>query len=504
MKQSNTVINGISTAIQTIITGITYFLVYRVIIINNGAEMLGVWSVVLSIAAFSNLAGSGFSTSTTKFIATYQKNPITFASQSVNAIQTSLYSSLPLILSISAILYYLSSPILSFFLKGNLLVVAISILPFTLINFILNTLSSILLSSLDGMLLYKQRNILQIISNLIFGILVFFFSINGIEWVVYSQLIQGIILFLGAILLIKLNLKTFIFLKPGFNSLLLKELLNYGVFIQGISILNLFIDPIVKFLITYYNGPSIVGYYEMASKFVIQIRNSLVMPSQVLIPISAQQNEDKVSQILTYKKAQSMLFFISFPLFFSIILFSPYISQFWIGDVNTIFIFSLCIISAAWFINTMSVPAYFFFMGIGKPYYNIYMHLIHLSFTILFSLYFGVIYNTEGVIIAWALALIIGSLTTIFIFHKCFGIEYDIHEKLYVVLMAFLQFSCVYILYTVDFKGDYILFSFFVSVLSFIILWWYFNRNKPQYFYVMSIIKNILNVKTHLKTYSKK
>jgi O-antigen/teichoic acid export membrane protein len=63
--------NAVISVIQVIVTSITLFMLYRLLISTIGIARLGVWSAVLATTSVANIANFGLSGSVVKYIAKY-------------------------------------------------------------------------------------------------------------------------------------------------------------------------------------------------------------------------------------------------------------------------------------------------------------------------------------------------------------------------------------------------------------------------------------------------
>jgi len=100
-----------------------------------------------------------------------------------------------------------------------------------------------------------------------------------------------------------------------------------------------------------------------------------------------------------------------------IIIFLPPLSQLWIGQYESIFINFGILLSLGWLLNTLSSPAYFTYLGTGKLKWNITGHIAIGSINIILGLLFGLFFGGDGVVLAWAISLALGSCLIYFPYH---------------------------------------------------------------------------------------
>jgi O-antigen/teichoic acid export membrane protein len=67
------------------------------------------------------------------------------------------------------------------------------------------------------------------------------------------------------------------------------------------------------------------------------------------------------------------------------------------------------LLSVGWFLNTLNVPAYFAYFGIGELRWNVIGHITIGILNICLGILLGLFYNGIGVITAWVFSLASGS-----------------------------------------------------------------------------------------------
>ena len=194
---------------------------------------------------------------------------------------------------------------------------------------------------------------------------------------------------------------------------------RYGVNFQFISILVLLTEPLAKGLLSYYGNLTAVGYFEMANRLVTQVRAVLVSANQVLVPYYAKMGETTPETIKTlYMKNLNAVFVLGSLTFSSLVAMSPLISELWIGRLEPQFLLFAVMLAGGWFINVLSVPAYFANLGIGRIADNVLQHGIMSALVIVFGVVGGRIAGVNGSAAALPLALFVGGAILILTFHR--------------------------------------------------------------------------------------
>lgn len=411
-------INIISSVLQVLFVGVVYLVLYKYLLKTLGVELLGVWSIILATSSIANLANFGITSGLVKFVADY--NARNLNSSIPQLIFTSFISISVFFAVIIAIFYFFAKFLLGYIVDLEYLDVAIEILPYSLICLFINSLGGVFTSTLEGFQKNYIRNYLLIFSS--FFLLVssyFLVPVFQLKGVAIAQILQATIVLTGSFVYLSYTFQFAIFNKWNWDKTIFKELLNFGLKFQVISIFQMLYEPITKGLISKFGGLALLGYYEMAARLVNQIRALIVNANQVMVPVVAHTtNTNKKGLGKLYQKTMTVTFFINVILITGLLVFTPLISVLWIGFLESSFIFSMIILSLAMFVNIMAGPAYFSSIGEGK------LNLILLSQSIIgilnlvLGIVLGSLYSGKGVVVSWGIALGIGSIYLVYKFQK--------------------------------------------------------------------------------------
>ena len=418
MQKSKLLFNSIAAIGQVLIVGIVYLLLYRYLLVTLGIELLGVWSLIIASTSLALIANFGISTSIVKFVSTYHarndfeslKNLIFTAS--VFIIIT--YSIVSFIILIAGIY------ILPHFIEDQYLPVALEILPFSLISLVINALGSVISSCLDGIQKnYIKSYIVSFTSIILFVLSVLLSPKFGLKGLIFAQIVQAAVVLLTSIYFLSKYIKGIFTLQWNWSKSLFKEIIDYGIKMQALSFMQMSFEPITKAFLSKYGGLAMVGYYEMASRLVTQLRGLIVSANQVIIPVVAEAketNEDYVKKL--YIKTFSIVLLFDIILITGIIISAPIVSLLWIGEIVPFFLFAVVLNSLVAFINICSNPAYFSYLGEGKLNWLIYSYLAITIINPILCYFLGVHFGGYGVILGWNVAFLIGSLLVLFSYQQ--------------------------------------------------------------------------------------
>lgn len=394
---------------QVIVVSIVLFLLYAFVVKRLGLDSMGVWSVVTAIASVCRLGELGVTGTAVKFVARYSRNSV---GEARNVVQTAALTGSAMVgvfaLSGSVVFPY----ILAFFVPDEGLSGALEILPWALLAAWLLVSANILLAVLDG----SQRMDIRASINMFGAILLLACAVPLVEayelsGLVYAQVIQASCLLIISWIFVRRTIPGLPVVPRRWNRDTFRAMFGYGISFQTITAMQMLYEPTTKLLISYYGSLSINGFYEMASRMVLQFRGLFAAGSQVTVPVvaSIQEHEAEKSKAI-YQTSYSVVFFLAAPLFCLFIAVIPYISDLWLGQVEPVFVYSSVLLAIAWWINALTGPAYFHYLGTGMLRWNVLGHLLIGILNLGFAVMLGEFYGGTGPILAWAASLSIGSM----------------------------------------------------------------------------------------------
>jgi len=424
MQKRRIFINAFMSVLQIILVGGVLFFLYKFLLKTIGVEQFGIWSLVLSTTSVIQAANLGLSGSVVKFVAKYvARNELDKVS---GVIQTTTIS-LAVIIGVLLIAGYpLLKIILRYIVPQNSIQLALAILPYAMVSIWLSVITGVFQSGIDGFQKIYIRNILLMTGSVFYAILCFLTAPRyGLFGLAYSQIINQGALFIASWFLLRKILPILPIIPIQWNKTIFKETINYGINFQAISITNLFFTPLTKALLSKFGSLSMVGYYEMSLRMIIQVRELVLSANRVLVPAIAdlqEKNPEKIRSI--YLTNYNLLFYLALPIHTLLIISAPFISQIWIGHYEKQFIIFTILLSAGYFINTLCAPSIISYLGIGALRWVAVGHLSIALLNFLFGIISGLLFDGYGVIVGWILSLSIGSAIIILSYHNIYNILY--------------------------------------------------------------------------------
>lgn len=415
INKKKVLLNGIFSAGQVFTVAIVFFFLYRYLLLTIGAEKLGVWALMSGIAVIMQLGNAGISSSIVRFVAKYSS--LDDEKKVASIIQTSIITLATFITIFSLIIYVGMLYAMKIIIEPSLYDIANEILEPILVSFWLMSIIATVHGAIEGYQSYYIKNSLIVFSAILNLIMCYILvPIYDLKGVVFAKLISGIFtLFLSWFFLKRIN--KFLPLIPyQWRIQDFKETLKYTFNMQIITIAAVFFDPIVRIYISKFGDISMVAYYEMANRFIQQIRGLVVTSIRVIVPAIAHAKEKGISVKESYNTTHNATLYLSLPIISLTILVTPVISTLWFGEINSIFISFSYILSIGWFFNTLGVAAYLVNLGTGAVKWNTLGQVSIALLNIPIAYYLGTQFGGVGVVIGWVIALSIGSDITLLIF----------------------------------------------------------------------------------------
>ena len=210
------------------------------------------------------------------------------------------------------------------------------------------------------------------------------------------------------------------------------EIIRYGGSLQVSSLVQLLFDPAVKVLLTRLGGLSLTGYYEAASRAVVQCRAVVVAAYQMLVPYLAHRlggGELRSSQVTSaYRSAHAILIVVAIPYFALIAAALPLMLTVWLGRVDADFVTIGLLCLAGWAINTLTVSAYMLYTATGRLRWTVLSHFVIGVLNLVLGGLGGWLFGGMGVAAGAMIALAIGSAIVPVAFHR----EYQIPAREFV------------------------------------------------------------------------
>lgn len=418
--------NAVAAMVQVVASSVLLFALYRFLLHQLGPAQLGVWSLVVASTAVARLGELGIGGSVTRFVALDLG-----AGDSARAVATVGMSAVA-IGGLIGICCLVLQPILHAGLahlitEPELLAAARRLLPWALAALWLGTVAQVFLSALDAC----QRGDLRVAVSVVatasqLGAAYLLVPKHGLDGLGPVQLVQALVTVVLAVGTLATILRHPIgrWLKP--ERIRFREILHYGGSLQVSALVQMLFDPVVKILLTRLGGLSLTGYYEAASRAVVQFRALVVAAYQMLVPYLAHRlggGELRPSQVVSaYRSAHAILIVVVIPYFAIVAAALPLILSLWLGQTDGSVVTLGLVCLAGWAINTLTISAYMLFTATGRLRWTILSHFLIGALNIVLGGLGGWLFGGMGVVAGAMIALAIGSA----IVPLAFQVEYAV------------------------------------------------------------------------------
>jgi len=423
--------NALASSASTVFNAILLFVFYRFLVLKLGIDQIGVWSLVLASCGVARLGEYGMAGGVAKFVGN------DLGANNPRRAITTIAMSACFLMVVVGLCASLIQPLVIWILSRTisdpqLYNIAVAMVPWTLAAVWMAAIVNLLCAALDG----NQRTVLRCIAMMIGGVAQLILAYRWVPTdglVVLGQLqfsflfIQAILLAVALVWVMKQPFSAWF----GWDTVRFKQMLRYGGGLQVTTIGQLLFEPTVRWLLGVYSGLTITGYYELASRAIMQFRLAITAAFQMIVPFYATQigkvGEGTVQIKRAYRRNFKLLLLICVPYFLLIACVLPYLFTWWTGSYSQTFLWIGLICLAGWFVNILAVPAFMLYLAIGKLKWVATTQFVIGSLNLVLGAALGYFFGGLGVVVAAMIALSIGS----YIVYNRFQAEYGIRTEEY-------------------------------------------------------------------------
>lgn len=361
--------NSFWAVAEAAVGAIAVFAIYRFVVHELGIAALGVWSVVLSLTSLVRIVDPGAAGGLGRFItianargknaeaAGYFVGGLAFSVTFYLAIAIIAY--IPLSLAVQAVIPQADAPR------------ALALLPYAIVSFLFTLLNGSVQSMLIGLHEARRKSQIAILGLCLqLGWVVWFLPSNGLVAVAEAQILQqgwgagaGVV-YVAADLRVRAGGS----FRPTFKRESLLEIIRFGASLQLLNIISFLFEPLTKLSLSHFVNLESVGLFELAQKFVLQIRLFVVSTVNVMGPAFAHLSEVGSKQRLqaVFEDSQGTTTFLAIVLLTVGALVAPAISLVWLGSIQLQFMVVFALLSVGWMVNMIAAPAYV--LGVARGF----------------------------------------------------------------------------------------------------------------------------------------
>lgn len=307
---------------------VTPYLVFKL-----GSEGYGVYSLLMGLLGYYNLADLGLGQSITKYVAQYEADENYAAiNHSINA---ALITQVAIGTVVSVGVFGFSDSLLRLLRVSKDFRGSAEIgLYICGISFLFQVVGSTLSSVLKGLQRYDLSSKLVVFTQTLknIGIAGALYFGGGLLGVVFAAGGSAVLLFFLNLVFVYRKLEGWSLL-DGTSKAAVKELFSFSFYLFISRLANLFQNHIVRFVISFFLGPSAVTFYMVPHKVVNAGIGIMRRASGTLLPYASELGElnDKQQLQRTFVQGTKLMMSIALPLFLLTILFSKPLMTVWMG-----------------------------------------------------------------------------------------------------------------------------------------------------------------------------
>jgi O-antigen/teichoic acid export membrane protein len=416
--------NAVFSAAQTVLNAGALFWLYRYISHTLSVADLGLWSLVIASTALGWIADFGIGAGVIRFVA--QSVAARDEAAAARTVSVSLASVAVLVGVGCLVVYPVAVRLLGLAIATPAkLAAGIALLPWALASLWVGALASIGLSALAGCQLMGLRAVLSLAGVAVqLGAAFALLQRLGMAGLGVAQVAQSAVTAVLSVAAVAIHLRQPVREWATFERARLSVLLRYGGALQIGALAQMFYEPLLKGLLSAFGSLELVGFYEMASRMVVQFRAVIISAYGALVPHAAGAATDDASARALYRRAQEMMVVVAPPYFAALAVGCPLVLTLWLGRYDARFVEMGEMLTLGWGLNTLSSPAYLMFLGTGLVRWPVASHIVVGIATAVFGSVLGVLSGGVSVVAGATAGIVVGSIVCPVAYHLRFGLQW--------------------------------------------------------------------------------
>jgi len=412
----------VSGVVTTAVNVVVLAVAYPVYLHFLGYETYGVWLILATVLTFAQLGNLGIGSAVMKLVAEEHGRGNT------KEIQSYVTTSLAILLlsgtiALILILLFQNQIISAFKLSGQNAVIASQFLPYIAFLSVCVMLIQVLNSTISGLGRMDIANYIlsggKVVAVGTSSILLWFG--NGIESLLIGNTLSYIFVGGASLFIIRKTVDIRLLRISNLDTQCCKRVLRFGGGVFGGSLVNMFLHPFNKLMLSRYAGISSIPIYEIAFNGSTQVRGLFEVGLRALMPeisrIGANMTtyaRNRISQI--NRRAMKLIFLFGIPMYGGLIILLTPLLKFWLRQRFVEELpgaFRIMLVST--FLSLLGVPAYYTLLGLGMVRYTLMAHIIVSGVSALIVLTTVFIWhNISAEAVSWAV-LTATAITTLYL-----------------------------------------------------------------------------------------
>jgi len=397
--------------VQTVVSALTVFVLYKYLYTHLGPEKLGLWAVVLASVSVGRLAELGFSTTVLRYVSLHLAAGD--KTRAARILETGLISvGGPFALAL-LLLYPVANFAMRYVVPVGNLAEARQILPYALGALWFGVLGSIAQSALDGCGRMDVKSRILIIGNLVYvPVAILMAKRFGILGLAATQLLQSVLVAILVWIATRRELPALKWAPLNWDKSCFHEIIDYAAGLQIGNLVIMLFEPATKILLSRYFGLNEVAHFEMANQIVSRVRALITSAIQAYLPVLSSTAADITAARQIVGEATIFTVGIGLPVMAGLVVSYPIISIIWIGHVQANFIIYGWILGIGWMFATLLMPTYYYCVGAGRVRTLVLSHTVSAGLNALLGLGAATLSSGHWVATSMMISLALGNLVT--------------------------------------------------------------------------------------------
>lgn len=407
--------NAIAAATEVVVSVLALVLLYHLIVVENGSEALGAWSVLTAATGTAGLVDIGIGRAIIRFVATSHNVDDVACRHFITTgiLSVSIFSA-----TLALLAFVPSHYLITISLPTEWQASVSPLVPLTLAGFWLNNTAS----ATTGVLSALQRTDLSAMvtttATVLFIALMFMLiPYYGLHAVASGIMVRNILKVMANWIIIRCLIAQLPLLPTSWSRQHFRQMMSYGVKLQTASIAGFLLDPTTRLIMARFGSLQDVGLYEAASKTVQSVRGVIVAINQVLIPVFATLRNDHNNLVVLYRFASERTALLAAIVLGFLLPLSATVSDLWLGQENDATFYYMLILVPAWIINSTTLPNYFLAISAACFPGLVTTHLLQATANVVLGVVFGSFWGPIGVCLGFGVSLCLGSVAGATITH---------------------------------------------------------------------------------------
>lgn len=334
------------SAVQGALGAISILGALKLLIMRDGLEAAGLWSLCMSIVAILRVADVFNSASLARLVAASDEGSLAKA----ETIDTVTIATIGYYVCAIALGISVAPAAIDEFVEPEQLEVANALIPWLVSSLFFLVLMTSQANALDGLHLADVRAKTYIGGQLLFCVLsVVLVSAHGIIGLAAAQAIQYATVTVVMRWFVRSGVNELSLWPRHFSQSVLADAFSYSSKLQFAAVPILIYEPIARILINAFGGLAVLAIYDLAYKICSYARLMMEAASRPLVPEFARKPANGIkSRSAAFAKAMRITFGSTIAIYLSIGIFSPIISVVMLGAVRWDFLVALLVLSGAW------------------------------------------------------------------------------------------------------------------------------------------------------------